>query len=135
MFLGEIEEILDAIEPPQFQKVMESLFRQIARCVSSPHFQVNILATTFTYICYIWECNFEWTLFPTTNLSSPPFANLSLSFPPPTSLTLPPPTLSFSSFPPPPCFRLPLSFRLSPRFLILLYFSSDTHYLLKPALI
>ena len=40
MFLGEIEEILDAIEPPQFQKVMEPLFRQIARCVSSPHFQV-----------------------------------------------------------------------------------------------
>ena len=40
MFLGEIEEILDAIEPPQFQKIMEPLFKQIARCVSSPHFQV-----------------------------------------------------------------------------------------------
>ncbi|XP_052273570.1 serine/threonine-protein phosphatase 2A 56 kDa regulatory subunit epsilon isoform-like isoform X2 [Dreissena polymorpha] len=40
MFLGEIEEILDVIEPTQFQKIMEPLFRQIARCVSSPHFQV-----------------------------------------------------------------------------------------------
>ena len=40
MFLSEIEEILDVIEPTQFQKVMEQLFRQIARCVSSPHFQV-----------------------------------------------------------------------------------------------
>lgn len=40
MFLGEIEEILDVIEPTQFQKVMEPLFRQISRCVSSPHFQV-----------------------------------------------------------------------------------------------
>lgn len=40
MFLGEIEEILDVIEPAQFQKVMDPLFRQIARCVSSPHFQV-----------------------------------------------------------------------------------------------
>jgi len=40
MFLGELEEILDVIEPTQFQKVMEPLFRQLARCVSSPHFQV-----------------------------------------------------------------------------------------------
>lgn len=41
MFLGETEEILDVIEPQQFQKVMEALFRQISRCVSSPHFQVR----------------------------------------------------------------------------------------------
>ncbi|CAG0882975.1 unnamed protein product [Cyprideis torosa] len=40
MFLGEIEEILDVMEPPQFQTIMDPLFRQIARCVSSPHFQV-----------------------------------------------------------------------------------------------
>ncbi|OQV21582.1 Serine/threonine-protein phosphatase 2A 56 kDa regulatory subunit epsilon isoform [Hypsibius exemplaris] len=40
MFLGEIEEILDVIEPVQFVKVQEILFRQIARCVASPHFQV-----------------------------------------------------------------------------------------------
>lgn len=40
MFLGEIEEILDVIEPSQFVKIQEPLFRQIARCVSSPHFQV-----------------------------------------------------------------------------------------------
>lgn len=40
MFLNELEEILDVIEPAEFQKVMEPLFRQIAKCVSSPHFQV-----------------------------------------------------------------------------------------------
>lgn len=40
MFLGEVEEILDVIEPCQFPKIQEPLFRQIARCVSSPHFQV-----------------------------------------------------------------------------------------------
>jgi serine/threonine-protein phosphatase 2A regulatory subunit B' len=40
MFLGEIEEILDVIEPVQFVKVQEILFRQIGRCVASPHFQV-----------------------------------------------------------------------------------------------
>ena len=43
MFLGEIEEILDVIEPAQFVKIQEPLFRQIAKCVSSPHFQVFIL--------------------------------------------------------------------------------------------
>lgn len=42
MFLGEIEEILDVIEPAQFVKIQEQLFKQIARCVSSPHFQVSL---------------------------------------------------------------------------------------------
>lgn len=40
MFLGEIEEILDIIEPSQFVRIQEPLFKQIAKCVSSPHFQV-----------------------------------------------------------------------------------------------
>uniref|UniRef100_A0A8C2MST5 Serine/threonine-protein phosphatase 2A 56 kDa regulatory subunit n=1 Tax=Cricetulus griseus TaxID=10029 RepID=A0A8C2MST5_CRIGR len=34
------EEILDAIEPSEFSKVIEPLFCQLAKCVSSPHFQV-----------------------------------------------------------------------------------------------
>jgi serine/threonine-protein phosphatase 2A regulatory subunit B' len=42
MFLGEMEEILDVVEPLQFQKIEVPLFRQIARCVSSAHFQVLI---------------------------------------------------------------------------------------------
>ncbi|XP_061677340.1 serine/threonine-protein phosphatase 2A 56 kDa regulatory subunit epsilon isoform isoform X1 [Syngnathoides biaculeatus] len=41
MFLGELEEILDVIEPTQFVKIQEPLFKQISRCVSSPHFQVR----------------------------------------------------------------------------------------------
>ena len=40
MFLNELEEILDVIEPAEFQKVMVPLFNQLAKCVSSPHFQV-----------------------------------------------------------------------------------------------
>uniref|UniRef100_A0A674ECF2 Serine/threonine protein phosphatase 2A regulatory subunit n=1 Tax=Salmo trutta TaxID=8032 RepID=A0A674ECF2_SALTR len=40
MYLGELEEILDVIEPTQFVKIQEPLFKQISRCVSSPHFQV-----------------------------------------------------------------------------------------------
>nr|CAD7393522.1 unnamed protein product [Timema cristinae] len=47
MFLGEIEEILDVIEPSQFVKIQEPLFRQISRCVSSPHFQVAERALYF----------------------------------------------------------------------------------------
>ena len=41
MFLGELEEILDIIEPEQFIKIQEPLFKQLAKCVSSPHFQVS----------------------------------------------------------------------------------------------
>lgn len=40
MFLGEIEEILDVIDPGQFDKIQVPLFKQIAKCVSNPHFQV-----------------------------------------------------------------------------------------------
>ncbi|GFX07599.1 hypothetical protein TNCV_4158711 [Trichonephila clavipes] len=47
MFLGEIEEILDVIELSQFVKIQEQLFKQISRCVSSPHFQVAERALYF----------------------------------------------------------------------------------------
>ncbi|KAB7507628.1 Serine/threonine-protein phosphatase 2A regulatory subunit alpha isoform [Armadillidium nasatum] len=47
MFLGEIEEILDVIEPNQFVKIQEPLFKQISKCVSSPHFQVAERALYF----------------------------------------------------------------------------------------
>lgn len=42
MFLGEIEEILDVIEPTQFKKIQEPLFKQISKCVGNPHFQVDV---------------------------------------------------------------------------------------------
>ena len=42
MYLNELEEILDVIEPAEFQKIMKPLFKQLAKCVSSPHFQVII---------------------------------------------------------------------------------------------
>ena len=44
MFLGEVEEILDIIEMEQFVKIQRPLFRQIAKCVSSLHFQVCSLS-------------------------------------------------------------------------------------------
>ncbi|XP_076464639.1 serine/threonine-protein phosphatase 2A 56 kDa regulatory subunit gamma isoform-like isoform X2 [Babylonia areolata] len=47
MFLNELEEILDVIEPAEFSKVMVPLFKQLAKCVSSPHFQVAERALYF----------------------------------------------------------------------------------------
>lgn len=49
MFLNELEEILDVIEPNEFVKVMVPLFRQLSKCVSSPHFQVS------PTICLFWQ--------------------------------------------------------------------------------
>ncbi|GFP84959.1 serine/threonine protein phosphatase 2a 59 kDa regulatory subunit b' eta isoform [Phtheirospermum japonicum] len=40
MFLGELEEVLEVTQPPEFQRCMVPLFRQIGRCMSSSHFQV-----------------------------------------------------------------------------------------------
>lgn len=40
LFLGELEEILELTQAPEFQIVMTPLFQQIARCLSSSHFQV-----------------------------------------------------------------------------------------------
>jgi serine/threonine-protein phosphatase 2A regulatory subunit B' len=60
MFLGEIEEVLDVIEPSQFTRIQEPLFRQISRCVSSPHFQVAERALYFwnnEYIMSLMEEN------------------------------------------------------------------------------
>lgn len=61
MFLGEIEEILDVIEPPQFVKIQEPLFRQIAKCVSSPHFQVAERAL------YFWNNEYAMSLIEDNN--------------------------------------------------------------------
>ena len=49
MFLNELEEILDVLEPGEFQTVMVPLFRQLAKCVSSPHFQVRNTFKIFVF--------------------------------------------------------------------------------------
>ncbi|KAE8685257.1 Serine/threonine protein phosphatase 2A 59 kDa regulatory subunit B' gamma isoform [Hibiscus syriacus] len=40
MFLGELEEVLEATQAAEFQRCMLPLFRQIGRCLNSLHFQV-----------------------------------------------------------------------------------------------
>ncbi|XWS22687.1 hypothetical protein CRYUN_Cryun29cG0057600 [Craigia yunnanensis] len=49
MFLSELEETLEATQPAEFQRCMVPLFRQIARCLSSSHFQVAERAL------YLWN--------------------------------------------------------------------------------
>eukprot|EP00267_Zea_mays_P020368 XP_008643629.1 uncharacterized LOC100281610 isoform X2 [Zea mays] len=39
LFLGELEEVLEATQPAEFQRCMVPLFKQIARCLNSSHFQ------------------------------------------------------------------------------------------------
>ena len=41
LFLEELEELLELTQPTEFQHVMVPLFRQMARCISSSHFQVS----------------------------------------------------------------------------------------------
>ncbi|KAJ3606219.1 hypothetical protein NHX12_025739 [Muraenolepis orangiensis] len=65
MYLGEIEEILDVIEPTQFKKIEEPLFKQISRCVANPHFQVAERALYFwnnEYILSLIEENIDQVL-------------------------------------------------------------------------
>ena len=40
MFLNELEEVFEMIEPENFKNTMDILFKQIAKCLCSPHFQV-----------------------------------------------------------------------------------------------
>ncbi len=62
MFLNELEEILDVIEPSEFVKVMEPLFRQLAKCVSSPHFQVLQHNSTFQTPWTLRDLSYRWQI-------------------------------------------------------------------------
>ncbi|ODV65452.1 protein phosphatase 2A regulatory B subunit, partial [Hyphopichia burtonii NRRL Y-1933] len=41
MFLNEIEDIFEVMEPNEFLKIQIPLFAQLSKCISSPHFQVS----------------------------------------------------------------------------------------------
>jgi serine/threonine-protein phosphatase 2A regulatory subunit B' len=42
MFLNEVEDIFEVMDPGEFAKVQEPLFNQLAKSVASPHFQVGL---------------------------------------------------------------------------------------------
>lgn len=62
MFLTEIEEILDILPVEQFRKIAGGLFRQLARCIDSNHFQVAERALMFWQNDYVIN-----TLLPSCN--------------------------------------------------------------------
>lgn len=70
MFLNELEEILDVIEPAEFVKVMVPLFKQLAKCVSSPHFQVTFFAhcksSSISWHCEVFSLFKTSTVFAVT---------------------------------------------------------------------
>ena len=61
MLLGELEEVLDVIEPSQFVIIQEPLFKKIADCVSNPHFQVAERAL------YLWNNEYIHSLIEDNN--------------------------------------------------------------------
>lgn len=62
LFLLELEEIFETIEPGQFVRVQVPLFKQLARCIASPHCQVAERALynwTHEYFCTLVAENCE----------------------------------------------------------------------------
>lgn len=51
MFLNELEEVLEATQPAEFQRCMVPLFRQIGCCLCSAHFQVSSLLVSSIFTC------------------------------------------------------------------------------------
>jgi serine/threonine-protein phosphatase 2A regulatory subunit B' len=48
MFLNEVEDIFEVMDPAEFAKVQEPLFHQLGKSVASPHFQVGCSIPTST---------------------------------------------------------------------------------------
>lgn len=62
MFLNEVEDIFEVMDPAEFAKVQEPLFSQLAKSVASPHFQVAERALYFwnnEYFCNLVSDNVE----------------------------------------------------------------------------
>ncbi|EDK39902.2 hypothetical protein PGUG_04000 [Meyerozyma guilliermondii ATCC 6260] len=56
MFLNEIEDIFEVMEPSEFLKIQIPLFAQLSKCIASPHFQVSEKV-----LCY-WSNEYFLTL-------------------------------------------------------------------------
>ncbi|OKL64286.1 hypothetical protein UA08_00545 [Talaromyces atroroseus] len=65
MFLNEVEDIFEVMDPTEFAKVQGPLFTQLAKSVASPHFQVAERALYFwnnEYFCNLVSDNVETIL-------------------------------------------------------------------------
>jgi len=62
MFLNEVEDIFEVMDPAEFAKVQEPLFNQLSKSVASPHFQVAERALYFwnnEYFCNLVSDNVD----------------------------------------------------------------------------
>ena len=62
MYLNEVEDIFEVMDPAEFAKVQEPIFHQLAKSVASPHFQVAERALYFwnnEYFCNLISDNVE----------------------------------------------------------------------------
>lgn len=55
LFLGELEEILDATQPEEFQRCMVPLFQRVGRCINSPNFQVRFYQKFITFVKIVFS--------------------------------------------------------------------------------
>ncbi|KAH8432033.1 serine/threonine-protein phosphatase 2A 56 kDa regulatory subunit delta isoform [Aspergillus melleus] len=65
MYLNEVEDIFEVMDPAEFAKVQEPLFQQLAKSVASPHFQVAERALYFwnnEYFCNLVSDNVDTIL-------------------------------------------------------------------------
>ena len=79
MFLNEVEDIFEVMDPAEFAKVQEPLFNQLAKSVASPHFQVSD-ASLYPDIQLMKNCNRlrnEHSIFGITNISATSLATTS----------------------------------------------------------
>lgn len=58
LFLGELEEVLEATQPAEFQRCMVPLFKQIGRCLNSSHFQV-LCSLLYWSLIYFLSASFH----------------------------------------------------------------------------
>lgn len=56
LFLSELEEVLELTQAPEFGAVVDPVFRQLAKCIGSPHFQVAERAL------FLWSNEYVVTL-------------------------------------------------------------------------
>ncbi|KAG5236516.1 serine/threonine protein phosphatase [Salix suchowensis] len=69
MFLNELEEVLEATQPSEFQRCIVPLFQQLARCLNSSHFQlVNAKSVNSIFSYFKHTSDNETTVYQYTRL-------------------------------------------------------------------
>ena len=64
LFLGELEEIIDVMQPQEFAKLQTLIFTKIGKCIKSEHYQVKShhpsdCAVTVLWLWCDYECDWD----------------------------------------------------------------------------